>query len=186
MAEHNSLLEDIDLGSAADDLTLTTAPNAGEAPEVRHGFMLGEQPALLAADVFSELAAMPRLCPVPDTPVWFAGFINHRGHTLPVYDLQQWLTGSPVDRRQPFYALLFDRQPHAAGFLLAELPTVLTAPTALDTLPAARYAPISEFVHKGYKCEGHTWLEIDHQALLNHLKDNFHQPVAKAEVQDNS
>lgn len=184
MAEHYSLFEDLDPGSTADSLPVT--PDAGEAPEVRHGFMLGEQPALLAADVFSELTAMPRLCPVPGTPDWFAGFINHRGHTLPVYDLQQWLTGSPVDRRQPFYALLFDRQPHAAGFLLAELPTVLTAPTTLDTQPPARYAAISEFVHKGYKCEGHTWLEIDHQALLNHLKNNFHQPVAKAEVQDNS
>jgi len=162
----------------------TEAPQ--DYPEVRHGFIIGDQPLMLAADVFSELASSTQICAIPDTPAWFAGFINNRGHTVPVYDLQQWLTGSPVDRRKGFYILLFGNQPHTAGVLLDQFPSVLTAPDSLEQLPPAHYSVLSDFARVGYRSQKQTWLEIDHAALLNHLKHNFHQPVAKAEVQDNS
>lgn len=163
-----------------------TVETPEDYPEVRHGFIIGDQPLMLAADVFSELASSTQICAIPDTPSWFTGFINNRGHTVPVYDLQQWLTDSPVNRRKTFYILLFGKQPHTAGVLLGQIPSVLAAPENLEQLPPAHYPALSEFVRAGYRSQKQIWLEIDHTALLNHLKHKFHQPVAKAEVQDNS
>lgn len=168
------------------DTLLTSPGGEAEYREVRHGFTVADQPLMLAANVLSEITSGAKICAIPDTPPWFSGFINHRGHTVPVYDLQYWLTETPVDRRQTVYILLFGTQPHTAGILLEQFPTVLTDPKHMDQTPPPRYPELEAFARTGYNSQGQCWVEIDHSALLNHLKNNFHQPVAKAEAQDNS
>lgn len=187
MADSEAPLESINsLLASGKDVLLATPEEGAKHRVVRHGFVLGEQHLMLAAEVYSEIASGSKICAIPDTPPWFTGFINNRGHTVPVYDLQHWLTGTPIDRRNPVYVFLFGQQPHTAGILLEQSPSVLNDPERLDQKPPAHYSALADFARAGYSSQGKQWLEIDHAALLNYLKNNFHQPVAKAEAQDNS
>jgi len=98
-----------------DDFSLSRLPeprvysNEYEAPEfdeIRHGFLLDDQHFLLTTGTFSELAPKGRICPLPDSPVWFAGFINHRGNTVPVYDLPYLVHQERTDLRAQYWILL--------------------------------------------------------------------------------
>lgn len=149
--------------------------------EIRHGFELNDQHYLLAADTFSELASRSQICPLPDSPPWFCGFINHRGHTVPVYDLPYLAQQERTDLRAQYWILLLDQQPHTAGFLLTSLPDAVIDPER-DDAPAS-FSPfvpkaLQPFLSAQYQAQGHSWYELDHQTLLKQLKKTFYQPAA--------
>eukprot|EP01155_Anaeramoeba_flamelloides_P041692 Anaeramoba_flamelloidesc35324_g1_i3.p1 GENE.c35324_g1_i3~~c35324_g1_i3.p1 ORF type:complete len:137 (-),score=12.01 c35324_g1_i3:108-518(-) len=100
-AEECSALMDDLIQPDSPDLSLSVSQE--DAPgfdEIRHGFELDGQHLLLAAGTFSELASRSPICPLPDSPPWFAGFINHRGHTVPVYDLPYMARQERLDLRK--------------------------------------------------------------------------------------
>ncbi|GAA0787944.1 chemotaxis protein CheW [Marinobacterium sediminicola] len=149
--------------------------------EIRHGFELAGQHYLLTAGTFSELASRSPVCGLPDSPPWFAGFINHRGHTVPVYDLPYLATQERTDMREPYWILLLDQQPHTAGFLLTQIPSVVTDPERLgmvdaEASPAPK--PLQPFLSEQYRALETTWFELDHRELLIKLKKTFYQPAA--------
>lgn len=165
----------------------TTGPEPAEAPafnEIRHGFSLDGQHYLLAAGVFAELTARVTLCPLPDSPPWFAGFINHRGHTVPVHDLHYLIHRERADLREPYWILLLDQQPHTAGFLLTALPGVVTdpEPVAPEARSDAADNALKPFLAEQYRAQGKTWHALDHRELLKQLKKHFYQPAALFET----
>ncbi len=149
--------------------------------EIRHGFELDGQHFLLTAGTFSELASRSPICPVPDSPPWFAGFINHRGHTVPVYDLPYMAHQHRIDLREPYWILLLDQQPHTAGFLLNRIPRVVTDPERIGEqamTTASVPKPLQPFLGQQYHAQEATWFELDHLELLKKLKKTFYQPAA--------
>jgi chemotaxis signal transduction protein len=172
-----------------DDLILSDSPDHAlfapqETPsfdEIRHGFELEGRHYLLAAGVFSELASRSPICPLPDSPPWFAGFINHRGHTVPVFDLPCLASEKRSDQREPYWILLLDQQPHTAGFLLNRIPGVVTDPErvrdALEESPSIP-KPLQPFLRTQYRALDTCWHELDHQELLKQLKKAFYQPAS--------
>jgi chemotaxis signal transduction protein len=144
--------------------------------EIRHGFKLGEYHLLLQAGTYCELAARQPVCALPDCPVWFAGFINHRGHAVPIYDLACYL--SPERKRTPleraFRLLLLDAHPGTAGFIIHTLPQVLSElEPEPDTEPTELPASLSAVVSRSWHRQGQRWHEIDHRALLGRMKTEF-------------
>ncbi len=164
------------------DLSLSASQE--DAPgfdEIRHGFELDGQHLLLAAGTFSELASRSPICPLPDSPPWFAGFINHRGHTVPVYDLPYMARQERLDLRGSYWILLLDQQPHTAGFLLDRIPTVVTDPERLGdsaTVTSSAPKPLQPFLRQQYRAQERVWFELDHQELLIKLTKTFYQPAA--------
>jgi len=144
--------------------------------EVRHGFRLGDCPLLLPGGTFSELTSQARICTLPDTPQWFAGYINHRGHTVPVFDLQPLLGGAALDARQRYWILLIDRQPRTAGLLLRQFPQVLNDPAPARREPITGVPEVLRpFLQAACLHQGECWHELDHRALLGYLKRIFHR-----------
>ncbi len=168
--------------SDSSDLPLSTPQeDAPSFEEIRHGFELDGQHYLLAASTFSELASRSPICPLPDSPPWFAGFINHRGHTVPVYDLPYMVHQERTDLREPYWILLLDRQPYTAGFLLNRIPTVVTDPKRTgepDAVSSSAPKPLQPFLSQQYHAQEKNWFELDHQELLQKLKKTFYQPAA--------
>ncbi|MBV0934532.1 chemotaxis protein CheW [Marinobacterium weihaiense] len=167
-----------------DQTDLPHLPGQEEMPdfdEIRHGFELNDRYYMLSADTFSELAARSRVCSLPDSPPWFRGFINHRGHTVPVYDLPYMASQERTDLRKPYWILLVDQQPHTAGFILTELPTAIIDPVhESNRLNDDAEVPkaLHPFLVATYQAQGQHWFELDHRALLKQLKKTFYQPAA--------
>ncbi|GGB99671.1 hypothetical protein GCM10011352_27340 [Marinobacterium zhoushanense] len=147
-----------------------------EVGEVRHGFQLGTHRLMLAAGTFAELASKTHICVLPDTPAWFSGFINHRGHTVPVYDLNLLLGQGATDLSRQYWILLIDRQPSTLGIILRQIPVALRDPEPIapdhnETLPEALAG-----CHTGqYRVQQQCWGELDHHALIRHLKRTFRE-----------
>ncbi|MBA4500989.1 chemotaxis protein CheW [Marinobacterium marinum] len=161
-----------------------SSPMEEEGPrfdEIRHGFELDGQYYLLTSGIFSELASKSQICQLPDSPPWFAGFINHRGHTVPVYDLPYMAHQQRTDQKGLYWVLLLDRQPHTAGFLLTQIPSVVTDPEQIeqnDLNYDAHPRPLQPFLGTAYHAQDKSWIELDHRALLSKLKTTFYQPAA--------
>lgn len=168
--------------SDSPDLPLSASQeDAPSFDEIRHGFELDGQHYLLTAGTFSELASRSPICPLPDSPPWFAGFINHRGHTVPVYDMPYLAHEERTNQREHYWILLLDQQPHTAGFLLNQIPTVVTDPERVeepDEASASAPRPLQPFLGQRYRAREATWRELDHRELLKNLKKAFHQPAS--------
>ncbi|SEG80787.1 chemotaxis protein CheW [Marinobacterium lutimaris] len=151
-------------------------PEVGkEAGEVRHGFMLGEHRLLLAAGTLAELAGKTAICALPDTPAWFAGFINHRGHTVPVYDLSLLIGAGATDLGRQYWILLLDRQPATFGVILRQLPAAINDPQpAASAIAAVLPEPLERCVSGRYQLGQQSWAELDHRGLVQQLKSLFH------------
>lgn len=152
-----------------------------EVGDVRHGFQLGQHRLLLAEGTFAELASKTAICGLPDTPDWFAGFINHRGHTVPVYDLSQLLGFGATDLSRQFWILLLDRQPSTLGILLRQLPAAISNPEPMpsegeEALPE----PLASSVSARYQVDQQLWIELDHHALIGHMKSSFRDAAGPA------
>ncbi len=166
-----------DINSTLDRLLQADMATTAAAPgEIRHGFSLSGHHFLLQPGTYCELAAKQSICALPDCPDWFAGFINHRGHAVPVYDLVRYLdTNTPrAGQKREFWILLLDAHPNTAGFMIPTLPTVLTDLSSVEHINATdQPANLSSFISQAWQQNGQRWYEIDHTALLNHLKLQF-------------
>lgn len=143
--------------------------------EVRHGFSVAGCHLLLPQAVYSEVISQPRICSIPTTPNWFAGFINHRGETVPVYDVALLLNPeeSHDAAQRKRWVLLLDEHPYMAGILLTEPPAGLVAPELSDMpLPEVPEA-VSPYIKDCYLHGGKHWTNFNHRQFFMALKKLF-------------
>lgn len=156
--------------SLTDRLTAEPEPHF---QELRHGFRVGFLQLLLQSRLRAELIPLGQICPIPDTPDWFIGFINHRGEVVPVYDLAASL-GLDATDRQSAWLLLLDEAPHMAAVLLAEPPQGIADPSVL---PEAEQQPLPALLAglstAQYQHQNSLWFELDHRALFAAQKQRF-------------
>lgn len=158
----------------AEHLELAESPENFQ--EVRHGFEVAGNHLLVPRGLYSELISRPRICRIPTTPIWFSGFINHRGETVPVFDLSTLALGGaaePSDQSQR-WVLLLDEQPYMVGILLSNPPTALVAPTSLDETAADQLNEVLRPHTYGYvEHKGTVWAELNHRQFFAAIKDRF-------------
>ncbi|MCO4757208.1 MAG: chemotaxis protein CheW [Oceanospirillaceae bacterium] len=156
----------------ADAFNLTDAPENFQ--EVRHGFNVAGNHFLVPRALYSELVNKPRICPIPTTPNWFKGFINHRGETIPVYDLALLSGDHNSSGQTQRWVLLLDEQPYMAGILLDSPPVALVAPNALeDSSSAAFNEDFHSFLDGYIEHDGTEWAELDHRRFFSAIKERF-------------
>lgn len=143
--------------------------------EVRHGFTLLGHHLLLPVKVFSEVVSRPRICPIPTTPRWFAGFINHRGETVPVYDVERLIEpeNHQLEGKNRHWVLLLDEPPHMAGIILSQPPTGLVAPDHSDETAPNLPEILSPHVRGWLKHSDQLWAEFNHRQFFLALKKQF-------------
>lgn len=144
--------------------------------EVRHGFEVAGNHLMIPRELYSELISRPRICRIPTTPIWFSGFINHRGETVPVFDLTALIqndvaaTGDQPQR----WVLLLDEQPYMVGILLSEPPAALVAPTPLDETAASHLSDtLRPHTHGYVEHKDTVWAELNHRQFFAAVKERF-------------
>ena len=166
-----------DINSTLNRLLQANDPdNARAVGEIRHGFRVAGCNLLLPQGTPCELASRQNICHLPDSPPWFAGFINHRGHAVPIYDLDLFFDESspspPVN--QDFWILLLGSHPGTAGLIIHVLPSVLSDLSPDESGGEEGLPPgLSSLTTATWRQGDERWHEIDPGALLEQLKTHF-------------
>lgn len=150
----------------ADEDEVDTSP-------VCHGFLVGGQGYLLAANTYAEVINRPAICAIPDTPSGFLGFINHRGDTVPVFHILGLEDSqAPIQGR---WVLVIDQGAKSVGILLTEPPERLRE----DWLKEPDEFELSEVLKpclgKSYRRGLQLWTEFNHQIFCDLVRQQFKQ-----------
>jgi len=140
------------------------------ASEVRHGFRIGSNRLLIPQSTHSELAPLPKLCAIPDTPDWFAGFINHRGDTVPAYDLYHLFQEEQVEKR---WALILGTQTETIALLLNDYPKGIVGlePSSAPGGPSSE--ALTGYCPAYLSNSDEVWAEFDYKRFFQNLKEQI-------------
>lgn len=156
----------------ADAFNLIEAPENFQ--EVRHGFNVADNHLLIPRGLYSEIVNKPRICPIPTTPNWFKGFINHRGETVPIYDLAALAGNSSHGNQDQRWVLLLDEQPYMVGILMDNPPIALVSPITLNDNSAAFFnKDFKPYTDRYVEYDGKVWAELDHRHFFAAIKERF-------------
>lgn len=144
-----------------------------EIHKIRHGFMISSYPLMIMEGVRAEVVKAPSICSIPSTPDWFAGFINHRGETAPVYDLDHYLQIVDEPKEDQEWVLLIDSHPNTVGVLLRQPPSSIVDPVLQDESLTGLPDVVQQAAGQVYKYSNQQWLEVDHHRLFMALKQQF-------------
>lgn len=154
-------------------ITVDSASPAADRYDLRHGFRVGFLQLLLPAQTRSELLRCEHFCTIPETPDWFVGFINHRGETVPVYDIAASM-GLEATETKRSWLLLLDEQPATAALLLADMPQGITNPRLLSDTEQQPGPDLLKGVCSGqYQFGNGVWFEFDYRAYFSAQKQRF-------------
>lgn len=141
--------------------------------KIRHGFEVGSYALLIKESTRAEVVKAPAVCAIPSTPDWFAGFINHRGETVPVYNLDKYLQILDEQSAEQSWVLLIDDHPNTVGVLLRQPPQSIIDPVELDQDAAGLPEVIKQAAGTVWQYQEQQWLEVDHHRLFMALKKQF-------------
>lgn len=147
-----------------------TTSEAETLHSVRHGFISANTHFLIPKGVFSEYVSQIALCTIPGTPAWFLGIANHRGETIPVFDLDTAFEAqtTPAPRKG---VLLLGSHPNTVGIALRQSPTVLINPEPVDE--PATSPELRPFLTESFLVKGQVWFNVDHHRLFSDLRARF-------------
>lgn len=153
---------------------LTPPDTLEEYQEVRHGFKVAANSLLIPKGIYSEVVSRPRICSIPATPSWFSGFINHRGETVPIYDLTAYVGQVAEDpRNEKRWVLLLDEHPHMVGILLDSPPQGLVAPAPTEQQDDALNEKLRAYAGSRHQHQDTLWNEFEHREFFTTLKQQF-------------
>tara|TARA_Y100000780_G_C13605531_1_gene386353 strand:+ start:88 stop:567 length:480 start_codon:yes stop_codon:yes gene_type:complete len=151
----------------------TDQGSSSEFHQIRHGFEVGSCPLLISENTRAEVVKAPAICAIPSTPDWFSGFINHRGETVPVYNLNKYLQILDETDDAQDWVLLIDDHPYTVGILLKSPPQSVVDPERLDEVAIGLPEIIESTVRHVYSDKKNKWFEVDHRLLFLALKKQF-------------
>lgn len=148
---------------------------------IRHGFKVGSLPLLVPLSAGGELLQAADICPIPNAPPWFSGFINHRGNIVPVFALDLLFSSErtplPIGKKlqqNPNRLLLLGRRQEACALQIDAYPQTLSHLQQADVpdelaIPELLRAHLSAVLTDGAKY----WIDFHHQAFFASLKTLF-------------
>lgn len=142
-----------------------------ELHSVRHGFAVANYRLMVPKGIFSEYISASKLCHMPGTPSWFLGFINHRGETIPVFDLEAVFSPDASNAAAIKGFLLLDSFPLTIAIALRQSPQVLINPVSRSMNNIQ--PEIQPFVVGSYVVKDDMWFDLDHHRLFSDLRARF-------------
>jgi len=140
--------------------------------ESRQGFKVGDLSIMIRNDEASELAEMPALHRLPNTPEWFCGMANMHGKLIPVFDLARFLAvdHDPQAKRM---LLVLSRGSDATGVLIDGLPERLRLTDDIqadvDTAPQLLAPHLRGIALIGERL----WFDLNTNALLDTIEQSL-------------
>lgn len=144
-------------------------PQASVAAERPRRWLLnlGGTRLLLDGDVVGEILDDAAVFPVPRTPDWVAGVINHRGTLVPVFDLALRLSGQ---RSAAGLLIVLGEDEQAVALSLDELPARRSPDPQAQADPPEDLPPLlADCVRGAYRSDRRLWLDCDHERLIGAL-----------------
>lgn len=144
---------------------------------IRHGFNIGSLFLLVPLSAGGELLQAPEICPIPNSPPWFSGFINYRGDIVPVFALDILFHGEYLptgNRHNQRRMLLLGRRQEACALQIDVYPRTLSNLQQADVpnelvIPELLRAHLAAVLTDG----GEYWIDFHHQAFFASLKTLF-------------
>jgi purine-binding chemotaxis protein CheW len=155
-------------GAAAVHLGSAAGPRELDASQ-REGFRIGSLSLMVRYEDGSELAEMPPVCRLPNSPSWFLGMTNLHGTLVPIFDpAQRWGTAHDGTARPMLLVLGHGEQ--RAALVIDGLPVRLK-PRAGDRLEDAPVPPaLQGCVAATHRIDGTDWMDLGCAALLERLQ----------------
>jgi twitching motility protein PilI len=142
--------------------------------EIRHGFTLGSLALLIPKGVICEVIQANTLYPLPNTPHWFSGFVNHRGEALPVFYLEKLFNLNLVEPKDKQWILFLQQPQKTCGVLINHCPYKLDnlveiAITEDLIVPSL----INPYVERAFYDGKREWLDFSYHPFFLSLKSAF-------------
>ncbi|MCF6236092.1 MAG: chemotaxis protein CheW [Gammaproteobacteria bacterium] len=140
-----------------------------DAGVVRYGVRVGGLHLLLPSQTLNEVVDEGVIYPVPNTPEWFGGVINHRGNIVSIFDLKGLLfdketyTSSQNNESQ---ILVIGRGDGAVGILIDALPQAVSLEELEKGGQIDMPAILERHLTSNKSCE---WVEVDFSGLFEEI-----------------
>ncbi len=147
-----------------------SAPPAEEsARQERLGFRRGELGLMVRYEEGSELAELPTVHRLPNSPAWFVGMVNLHGRLMPVFDLPR-LLGTGVSAQTRPFLMVLGHDASAAGVLIDDLPQRLQW-DAHQAVPQEGMSPeAAQVLGQAVVIDERVWLELEPVRLRRRLE----------------
>jgi twitching motility protein PilI len=156
--------------AAASTQPVTRAPATADGN--RQGFFVGGIGLMVRYEDASELAGMPEVFRLPNTPEWFSGIANREGKLVPVFDLVRYFGASPQAGARRML-LVLSHGADAAGLVIDGLPRRLRLSPKDRLEHSVVPGPLGACAGDVYRIDGHDWIDFRQAALLERLEEEL-------------
>ncbi len=139
-----------------------------DAGVVRYGVRIGRLHLLLPSQTLNEVVDEGVIYPVPNTPEWFGGVINHRGNIVSIFDLKGLFFDKETytSQNNESHILVIGRGDGAVGILIDALPQAVS-PEELEKESQIEVPAILE--RHLILNESGGWVEVDYPGLFEEI-----------------
>lgn len=148
----------------------TSAPLSDDVPmQERLGFCCGGLCLMVRYEEGSELADLPLMHRLPNSPAWFSGMVNLHGRLMPVFDLPR-LLGTPLSTQTRPFLMILGHDASAVGVLIDDLPQRLQWGEHLVVQHDGISPEASQVLGRAVGIGGQVWFELEPARLRRRLE----------------
>ncbi len=147
---------------------LSEASLPSDAEIVRYGVRVGTLYLLLPSQTLNEVVDEGEIYPVPNTPKWFKGVINHRGNIISIFDLKELFFDEECCTSQDnqSHTLVVGKGDGAVGFLIDTLPQAINFEKVEEESSVKIPTILKRHSTLG---ESGVWMEVDFLGLFEEV-----------------
>ncbi len=135
----------------------------------RLGFRCGGLGLMVRYEEGSELAELPAVHRLPNSPAWFSGIVNLHGRLMPVFDLPRLLGTNLSSQIRPFLMIL-GHDVSAVGILIDDLPRRLQWDAQCVVSHDGLSAEAVQVLGRAVEIDGQVWFELEPAYLRRRLE----------------
>ncbi len=141
---------------------------------IRYGYKICNMNILFDQSIPGEIASKYTVYPIPNTPKWIRGLINHRGNLIPVFNLYYlWSIDKP---QEELPLMIFDRNEKSIGIYVDAYPLALEiddATTISSSIPDSIPHEMKEFINSSHKITNTHWYEVNLNGFMKYITRDF-------------
>ena len=145
-----------------------------QSKNIRYGYRVCGFNLFFDQSIPCEIISKYNIYPIPNTPKWIKGLINHRGNLIPVLDLYRYWSNEKSQEILPL--LLFDSDKDYVGLFVDAYPIALEMDNfnkqdsvQTNSIPVE----LIQFVKSKYIINNNEWYEVDLRSFLHYITRDY-------------